>query len=129
MADLKLIVVDGCELQMDPLTAGNISIDTSSSEYTKIDGHGVYHGPMQLTISGYSGGAIDVPGSGSSTGLDKMQPNASYCKVDGDLVHLEDNSITITVTGQKYSGSTTVEVTQDVIVTIKSPGQSYIRTE
>lgn len=119
---LKNITVEGCTLQLQN-GQGTITINPGQTSRTvKADGKSVYTS-LKFSISGYTGGAITVAGSGTGNG--EINSSAQHCKVDGKAVFLEgDQSATITINGQQISGSTTIPATATDTVKIQSAGQS-----
>lgn len=108
---LKNIAVEGCTLS-EPTA----QITTPASTKVKADGKGVYSGPLTISISGYSGQGIEV-----GTGTDTLQPTATKVKVEGKMVILEGDQVTITVTGQTPQGAS---ASVPVNVKIQDAGQS-----
>lgn len=126
---MKNIAVQGCELELTPPSSppASVQITTSPSQKVKADGKNCYKGTLQVSISGYTGGDITVPGSGSGNGT--ISPGATKGKIEGAAAVLEGDSGTITVNGQKPSGSSTVPATQAVTVKIKAAGQTKNKME
>jgi uncharacterized Zn-binding protein involved in type VI secretion len=122
----KNIAVDGCTLQFQSGGNGTITINPGqASTKVKADGKGVYK-TLKFSISGYTGQAITVPGSGSGNG--EITASSQHVKVEGNAVFLEgDVSASITINGQATSGTSTVPAQADEIVKITNAGQSKVK--
>ena len=105
------------------LQSGNVTITSPANQDAKINGKGIYSGPMNITISNWTNGTIT-----NGVGVGVINPNAKYTKVDGKLVFLEGvESEQITVTGQI---STQPYVDSKVItVKINNAGQDGVKGE
>ena len=118
----KNIACVGCELDCK-----YAQIMTSPKTSVKFAGKATYAGDLTIQISGYSSSIITVSGSGS--GSDTLHPSAQYVKIDGEKAVLEGDKVTIKVYGQAYSGQSTINVTEDVTVTVVDAGQSVGKGE
>ena len=70
---MENVAVVGCTVTLSP-GEGNKQITTQASLKVKADGKGVYFGPIDVSVSGYSDSVITVPLSGSGTIT--IQPSA-----------------------------------------------------
>ena len=86
---MKNVAVVGCTVTLSPGT-GVAQITTQASLKVKADEKGVYFGPIDVSVSGYSDSTITVPLSGSGTIT--IQPSAQKVKVEGKYVILEGDS-------------------------------------
>lgn len=121
---MKNVAVIGCTVTLSP-GEGNKEITTQASLKVKADGKGVYFGPIDVEVSGYSDETITVSESGSGTIT--IQPSAQKVKVEGDYVILEGDSGTATINGMAWSGQTQVEAQSDVTAKIKVAGQVKVK--
>lgn len=126
---VKYIAVQGCELELTPASSppATVQITTPPSQKVKAGGKPCYKGTLQISITGYTGGTITVPGSGAGSG--SLSPGARKCKIEGMAAVLEGDSASVTVNGQQTVGSSTAPATQPVTVKIKSAGQTKNETE
>jgi hypothetical protein len=121
---MKNVAVVGCTVTLSP-GEGNKQITTQASLKVKADGKGVYFGPIDVAVSGYSDTIITVSGSGSGTIT--IQPSAQKVKVEGDYVILEGDSGTATINGMAWSGQTQIEAQSNVTAKIKVAGQVKVK--
>ena len=121
---MKNVAVVGCTVTLSP-GDGNKQITTQASLKVKADGKGVYFGPIDVAVSGYSDSTITVSESGSGTIT--IQPSAQKVKVEGDYVILEGDSGTATINGMAWSGETQVEAQSDVTAKIEFAGQVKVK--
>ena len=121
---MKNVAVVGCTVTLSP-GEGVAQISTQASLKVKADGKGVYFGPIDVAVSGYSDGTITVPLSGSGTIT--IQPSAQKVKVEGDYVILEGDSGTATINGMAWSGQTQIAAQSDVTAKIKIAGQVKVK--
>ena len=121
---MKNVAVVGCTVTLSPGT-GVAQITTQASLKVKADGKGVYFGPIDVAVSGYSDSIITVSGSGSGTIT--IQPSAQKVKVEGDYVILEGDSGTATINGMAWSGETQVAAQSNVTAKIEVAGQVKVK--
>lgn len=121
---MKNVAVVGCTVTLSP-GEGNKQITTQASLKVKADGKGVYCGPIDVSVSGYSDSVITVPLSGSGTIT--IQPSAQKVKVEGKYVILEGDSGQATISGKAQVGQTQVDVTNTVTAKIEVAGQSKVK--
>ena len=121
---MKNVAVVGCTVTLSP-GDGVKQITTEASLKVEADGKGVYFGPIDVDVSGYSDTSITVSGSGSGTIT--IQPSAQKVKVEGDFVILEGDSGTATINGKAWSGQTQVEAQSDVTAKIEVAGQVKVK--
>lgn len=121
---MKNVAVVGCTVTLSPGT-GVAQITTQASLKVKADGKGVYFGPIDVAVSGYSDTIITVSGSGSGTIT--IQPSAQKVKVEGDFVILEGDSGTATIDGMAWSGQTQIAAQSNVTAKIKVAGQVKVK--
>lgn len=121
---MKNVAVVGCTVTLSPGT-GVAQITTQASLKVKADGKGVYCGPIDISVSGYSDSVITVPGSGSGTIT--IQPSAQKVKVDGDYVILEGDSGDAMIDGMAQQGQTQVAVKSKVTAKIEVAGQMKVK--
>ena len=121
---MKNVAVVGCTVTLSP-GEGNKQITTQASLKVKADGKGVYFGPIDVAVSGYSDSIITVSGSGSGTIT--IQPSAQKVKVEGDYVILEGDSGTATINGMAWSGETQVAAQSNVTAKIEVAGQVKVK--
>lgn len=126
---MKNIAVKGCTLELTPASSpeATVTIKTDPSKKVLAVGKGCYFGDLEISITGYTGGSIDVTGSGSGNGT--LSGSSTKYKIEGAAAVLEGDSVTITVNGQKTSGSSTIATTQDVTVKISDAGQTNNKSE
>lgn len=121
---MKNVAVVGCTVTLSPGT-GVAQITTQASLKVKADGKGVYFGPIDVAVSGYTDTIITVSGSGSGTIT--IQPSAQKVKAEGDYVILEGDSGTATINGMAWSGQTQIAAQSDVTAKIKVAGQVKVK--
>ena len=121
---MKNVAVVGCTVTLSPGT-GVAQITTQASLKVKADGKGVYCGPIDVSVSGYSDSVITVPGSGSGTIT--IQPSAQKVKVEGDYVILEGDSGDAMIDGMAQQGQTQVAVKSKVTAKIEVAGQMKVK--
>lgn len=121
---MENVAVVGCTVTLSP-GDGNKQITTQASLKVKADGKGVYFGPIDVDVSGYSDSVITVPLSGSGTIT--IQPSAQKVKVEGGYVILEGDSGTATINGMAWSGETQVEAQSNVTAKIEVAGQVKVK--
>ncbi len=71
------------------------------SMYTKIASKPVLKSSAKFSISGYTGGAIDIEGSGATTTPVNVTATAIHTKADGEEVLLDLDSVPVTLSGFK----------------------------
>ena len=121
---MKNVAVVGCTVTLSP-GEGNKQITTQASLKVKADGKGVYFGPIDVSVSGYSDSIITVPGSGSGTIT--IKPSAQKVKVEGDYVILEGDSGDAMIDGMAQQGQTQVAVKSKVTAKIELAGQVKVK--
>ena len=121
---MKNVAVVGCTVTLSP-GEGNKQITTQASLKVKVGENGVYFGPIDVAVSGYSDTTITVSGSGSGTIT--IRPSAQKVKVEGDYVILEGDSGTATINGMAWSGQTQVEAQSEVTAKIEVAGQVKVK--
>ena len=121
---MKNVAVVGCTVTLSP-GEGNKQITTQASLKVKADGKGVYFGPIDVSVSGYSDGIITVPLSGSGTIT--IQPSAQKVKVEGDYVILEGDSGSAMINGKAQQGQAQVDVQSNVTAKIEFAGQVKVK--
>lgn len=121
---MKNVAVVGCTVTLSPGT-GVAQITTEASLKVKADGKGVYFGPIDVAVSGYSDTNITVSESGS--GIITIQPSSQKVQVEGDYVILEGDSGTAVINGLAWSGETQVAAQSNVTAKIKVAGQEKVK--
>lgn len=121
---MKNVAVVGCTVTLSPGT-GVAQITTQASLKVKADGKGIYFGPIDISISGYSDSVITVPSSGSGTIT--IQPSAQKVKVEGKYVILEGDSGSAMIDGMAQQGQTQVAVKSNVTAKIEVAGQVKVK--
>ena len=121
---MKNVAVVGCTVTLSP-GEGNKQITTQASLKVKADGKGVYFGPIDVAVSGYSDETITVSGSGSGTIT--IQPSAQKVKVEGEYVILEGDSGSALIDGKAQSGSSQIDVQSEVTAKIEVAGQVKVK--
>ena len=121
---MENVAVVGCTVTLSP-GEGNKQITTQASLKVKADGKGIYFGPIEVAVSGYSDETITVSESGSGTIT--IQPSAQKVKVEGDFVILEGDSGSAMIDGMAYSGSSQVAVQSNVTAKIELAGQVKVK--
>lgn len=121
---MKNVAVVGCTVTLSP-GDGVKQITTQASLKVKADGKGVYCGPIDVSVSGYSDGTITVPLSGSGTIT--IQPSAQKVKVEGKYVVLEGDSGSALINGKAQVGQTQVDVQSNVTAKIEVSGQVKVK--
>lgn len=119
----EAIVVSGCKFKFPEGSTGKATITTLPSSFTKINSKGVYSGPINVSITGWTNGTIKA-----GTGSGVINPNAKYTKADGKLVFLkgaksESIPVTGTIETQPYTD------TKIITIEISDAGQSEIKGE
>ena len=121
---MKNVAVVGCTVTLSP-GDGNKQITTQASLKVKADGKGIYFGPIDVAVSGYTDSNITVSESGSGTIT--IQPSAQKVKVEGDFVILEGDSGTATISGMAWSGDSQVPATSSVTAKREVAGQTKVQ--
>ena len=121
---MKNVAVVGCTVTFSP-GEGVAQITTQASLKVKADGKGVYFGPIDVAVSGYSDETITVSGSGSGTIT--IQPSAQKVKVEGEYVILEGDSGSAMIDGKAQSGSSQIDVQSEVTAKIEVAGQVKVK--
>lgn len=121
---MKNVAVVGCTVTLSP-GEGMKQITTQASLKVKADGKGVYFGPIDVSVSGYSDSIITVPLSGSGTIT--IQPSAKKVKVEGKYVILEGDSGSAMISGKAQVGQTQVDVKSNVTAKIQVAGQTKVK--
>lgn len=121
---MKNVAVVGCTVTLSP-GDGNKQITTQASLKVKADGKGIYFGPIDVAVSGYTDSNITVSESGSGTIT--IQPSAQKVKVEGGFVILEGDSGTATISGMAWSGESQVPATSSVTAKIEVAGQTKVQ--
>ena len=121
---LKNIVVENCQFSIEVggviIGSGNVSITSTASTNSKVDGNGIYAGQMAVSVSGYADASIT---GGSGSGM--INPSAQYISVDSMPVVLEGDSGEVVLSGTNpQSGSPVSGYT--VTVKVVSAGQSVV---
>lgn len=114
----KNIAVKGCVLTFSVGT-GTATITTSESTTTKINGNGVYSGPLSISVSNFADPTTQIV-QGMGGGV--INPSATKTSVDGNNVVLEGDSCDVLVNGvHAVSG---MPLSQTVNVKISNAGQT-----
>lgn len=121
---MKNVAVVGCTVTLSP-GEGVAQISTQASLKVKADGKGIYFGPIDVDVSGYSDTIITVPLSGSGTIT--IQPSAQKVKVEGKYVILEGDSGSAIINGMAQQGQTQVPVQSNVTAKIEVAGQVKVK--
>ena len=121
---MKNVAVVGCTVTLSP-GEGVAQITTQASLKVKADGKGVYFGPIDVAVSGYSDTVITVPLSGSGTIT--IKPSAQKVKVEGDYVILEGDSGDAMIDGFAQQGQAQVAVKSKVTAKIELAGQVKVK--
>ncbi len=121
---MKNVAVVGCTVTLSP-GEGMKHITTQASLKVKADGKGVYFGPIDVSVSGYSDSIITVPLSGSGTIT--IQPSAQKVKVEGKNVILEGDSGSAMIDGMAQQGQAQVAVKSNVTAKIEVAGQMKVK--
>lgn len=121
---MKNVAVVGCTVTLSP-GKGMKQITTQASLKVKADGKGVYFGPIDVSVSGYSDSIITVPLSGSGTIT--IQPSAQKVKVEGKNVILEGDSGSAMIDGMAQQGQAQVAVKSNVTAKIELAGQVKVK--
>lgn len=121
---MKNVAVVGCTVTLSP-GEGVAQISTQASLKVKADGKGVYFGPIDVAVSGYSDTIITVPFSGSGTIT--IQPSAQKVKVEGKYVILEGDSGSAMIDGMAQQGQAQVAVQSNVTAKIELAGQVKVK--
>ena len=121
---MKNVAVVGCTVTLSP-GEGMKQITTQASLKVKADGKGIYFGPIDVSVSGYSDSVITVPGSGSGTIT--IQPSAQKVKVEGKNVILEGDSGSAMIDGMAQQGQAQVAVKSNVTAKIELAGQVKVK--
>ena len=121
---MKNVAVVGCTVTLSP-GEGIKQITTQASLKVKADRKGVYFGPIDVSVSGYSDSIITVPLSGS--GIITIQPSAQKVKVEGKNVILEGDSGSAMINGMAQQGQTQVSVQSNVTAKIEVAGQVKVK--
>lgn len=125
MAKAKAIAVKGCTLSFNPSDSENSAqvVITGFSTKVKAEGDNVLTANTQFTITGYTGGSIDVAGSGSCQPF-SFTPTATKVKAENALVLLEGDQMQVTFSGSNSSSGATTQV---VVVQITDAGQGSVK--
>lgn len=124
----KYIAVKDCTLSLS-IGQGDVKIDTEPSSIVKINDKGVYSGILNISISKYTGGTINVPETGSGKGT--LTGTAIEVKLNGNGAVLEGDKATVIVNGKMNSNSGPVPAVPPVTetVTITNAGQNKVKGE
>ena len=121
---MKNVAVVGCTVTLSP-GEGVSQISTQASLKVKVGENGVYFGPIDVAVSGYSDTVITVPLSGSGTIT--IKPSAQKVKVEGDYVILEGDSGDAMIDGMAQQGQAQVAVKSKVTAKIEVAGQVKVK--
>lgn len=125
---LKEIVVEGCSLEFQNGGGPNSAIIITSGQAStkvKAEGKGVYK-TLKFSVSGYTGQAIDVTGSGSGNG--EITATSQNITVEGNKVFLNgDESAKFEIKGKKYVQGGTTDVSVFEIVKVTDAGQTKVK--
>ena len=132
---MKNYVVEGCSFDIyengivNP--SGTVTITSTASTNTKVDGKGVYTN-LIVTVASFS--SIDpnhqpwISGSGSTITPAQISASAQNNKIDGSAVVLEgDEATNVTILGQKQQGQTAVPEQTTVTIKVSSAGQTVVK--
>ena len=132
---MKNYVVEGCSFDIyengivNP--SGTVTITSTASTNTKVDGTGVYTN-LIVTVASFS--SIDpnhqpwISGSGSTITPAQISASAQNNKIDGSAVVLEgDEATNVTILGQKQQGQTAVPEQTTVTIKVSSAGQTVVK--
>ena len=122
----KYITVEGCTLNFQNGGSGVITPNPGQASLkVKADGKGVYK-TLKFSVSGYTGQAITVAGSGTGSG--EIIATAQHVKVEGNAVILEgDVSAQFTINGLKPAESGTSPATAVEVVKVTAAGQTKVK--
>ena len=118
---MKYVAVEGMTLDFGTtnVPAGGVVLGPASLK-ASVDGHGVYAGPLSITVTGATMGS-----NTAGTGVGVFVPSSVHCTADGLPLLLEGDSATFVVTGT-LSG---VPVTWPVTATVRSAGQASVKAD
>lgn len=106
------------------VSGGSFVITAVPSLTAKVDGKGIYAGPLAWTFSGGNG-----PGAapGSVMGAGSISPGSTSCKIDGLSAMLKDDQVTATLSGLTPQGAPISFPGQPVKVT--NAGQTSVKVD
>lgn len=128
---MKPIVVEGVQFEIYEAgllnASGTVMVSPSCVPFDKVivKGNKLYAGQLLVDISGFTSSVVTgwIPSSGSSVSSGSINTTVQKVSTLQGKPFLEENeSSTITITGQVQSGITVVPGTTTVIVKIKSEG-------
>lgn len=121
----EYVAVDGCKLDFKSSThSGSISITNDPSDVVKCDGKNTFIGQIAFSVSGFTGGAIT---NGDGTGSGIILGGSQKCTSGNQPIVLENDNITILVTGTAGEGQSKHAETANVEVYVKDAGQSVCK--
>jgi|GEM_PF-3846592 len=125
---MKNAVVEGCTLELSS-GSGMIQINTNPSTKGSVQGKEIYKGTMNISVSGFTSTNVPswIPGSGSGNGV--IIGSATKNMLENQPIIKEEDSCTITINGQKQTGTNTSPATDVITVKITNAGQSVMKVE
>lgn len=125
---MKNAVVEGCTLELSS-GSGMIQINTSPSTKGSVQGKGIYKGTMNISVSGFTSTNVSSWISGSGSGNGVIIGSSTKNMLEKQPILKEEDSCTITINGQKKTGSSTSPATDVITVKITNAGQSVMKVE
>ena len=122
---LKAVMVSGGAVGFaagSVVSGGVFTITAVPSLKTKIDGNGVYCGPLAWT---FTGGNASGASPGTVSGAGTINPTAQYNKDSSKALVLEGDSVSATFAGVTPSGSPISF--QNVTVKVTNAGQTVVK--
>lgn len=121
----EYVAVDGCELAFKTSSfLGTITITNNPSDVVKCDGKNSFIGSISFSISGFNGGAItNKDGTGSGT----IQGGASKCTSGNNPMVLENDSVSVIISGTAGEGQSKHPEVVNAEVYVKKAGQTVCK--
>ena len=119
----KAIAIQSCTFSISPLTiSGSVTAQTSPSTKFKINGQGVFFGPLTVLTSALSQGSFQAPPTSFT-----INPTAIKTKHNSLAVILENDFATLPITFTDPGTGTTTVIS--VTVKVSNAGQTKMLTD
>ena len=130
----KPIAIEGFQYTLTPADAGGLAqlqVVLNPVLHTKVNNAKPIVADTTFSLSNYmDGSAIDVPSSGATTSPFKFTPTVQHDTIEGSLVIVNQDQVTVTVSGlKKVEGGGTTPVSLPVTIQITDAGQQFVKAQ